>query len=279
MKNTYICIRCNFKTDRKSILINHLNKKNKCKKLLNIYFLPNNILYEMSKIPISFDNYEHQCKYCLKDFSCKYNLDRHLKKCICKDIKNQNILIKLKILNYIDIKNYINNFSNLTILKYFDKNKIYGSFYKTWNTNHIDLLTKKLLYITNDKYSDLLRKILENDKNINIIYDHNESYGYIINNNQDIEIINKKIIVNETMKKIYNTYELFKTQLEENDKMIDKMILNKEYETIKEKYNLFMNNYNISDKVENIILNIYSDKFIEIQNSALFELNNKNIGY
>ena len=81
------------------------------------------------------------------------------------------------------------------------------------------------------------------------------------------------------MKKIYNTYELFKTQLEENDKMIDKLLLNKEYEIIKDKYNLFINNNTISEKVENIILNIYSDKFVEIQNSTLFELNNKNLGY
>lgn len=279
MRNTYYCIRCNFQTERKSILLNHLNKKNKCKKLLNIYFIPNNILYEMSKIPYSNNNYEFQCKYCLKDYSCKYNLERHKKSCSLKDKKNQNILIKLEILNYIDIKKYISHFSELTVLKYFDKNKIYSSFYKQWNINHIDLLTKKLLYITNDKYSDLLRKILENDKNINIIYDHRESYGYIINDNHDIEIITTKNIVNETMKKIYNSYELFKTQLEENDKMIDKLSLNKEYETIKDKYNLFLNNNTISEKVENIILNIYSDKFVEIQNSALFEMNNKNMGY
>jgi hypothetical protein len=279
MRNTYYCIRCNFQTDRKSILLNHLNKKNKCKKLLNIYFIPNNILYEMSKIPFSNNNYEYQCKYCLKDYSCKFNLERHKKNCSLKDKKNQNILIKLEILNYLDIKKYILHFSELTVLKYFDKNKIHNSFYKQWNINHIDLLTKKLLYITNDKYSDLLRKILENDKNINIIYDHRESYGYIINDNHDIEIITIKSIVNETMKKIYNTYELFKTQLEENDKMIDKLLLNKEYEIIKDKYNLFINNNTISEKVENIILNIYSDKFVEIQNRTLFELNNKNLGY
>ena len=89
MRNTYYCIRCNFQTDRKSILLNHLNKKNKCKKLLNIYFIPNNILYEMSKIPFSNNNYEYQCKYCLKDYSCKFNLERHKKSCSLKDKKNQ----------------------------------------------------------------------------------------------------------------------------------------------------------------------------------------------
>ena len=279
MSNIYTCIRCNLNTDRKSILINHLNKKKICKKNLNVYFIPNNILHEMSLIPTNTVNNEYQCHLCLKNFSCKYNLNRHIKTCPSKEKKNQSILVKYKILNYTSIKKYINDFYELTILKYFEENKIYNSFYKPWNINHIDLLTKKLLFITNDKYSDLLRKILENNKNINIIYDKNEQYGYFINNDNNIEIINKNKIVKETMKKIINTYYIFKNNLIDNDKIIDNSLLTKEIETIEDKYNLFLTNESIKNKVEEIILNIYSDKFFEIQNNALFELNNKNIGF
>ena len=278
MKNTYICFRCNINTNRKSILKNHLEKKNKCKKLLNNYFIPNNILIEMSKIPLNNDDNDFKCKYCLKDYSCKYNLERHTKICY-KDKKNQNILSKYKIFSNFEIKKYINDFNNLTLLKYFDKNKIYTSFFKSWNLNHIDNLTKKLLYMTTDKFSDLLRKILENDKNINIIFDLNESYGYILNNDNEIEIINKKEIIYETMKKILETYESFKFTLENDDKLLDQSILDKEYNIIKDKYDSYLNNENIYKKVEYIILNIYSDKFFEIQNYAFFELNNKNIGF
>ena len=279
MNNIYICIRCNFRTNRKSILINHINKKNKCKKNLNVYFIPNEILDEMSKIPTNLITNDYQCKFCLKDYSCNYNLNRHMKMCINKERKHINILTKYELFTYLDIKKYLHNFYCITVLKYFDKNKIYNSFYKQWNINHIDLLTKKLLFITNDKFSDLLRKILENDKNINIIYDCSESYGYIIDNDNNIKIINKKTIVEETLKKIINIYDIFKINLEENDKIIEKNILEKEYNILKDKYNLFLNNININNQVENIILNIYSDKFIEIQNNALFELNNKNIGF
>jgi len=279
MKNTYYCIRCNFSTNRKSILNNHLNKKNKCKKNLHVYFIPNNILLEMSNLHINTITNDYQCKLCLNNFSCKYNLQRHIKNCKSKEKKNQSILVKLKILNYQDVKKYINDFYHLTILEYFEKNKIYNSFYKPWNINHIDMLTKKLLFITNDKYSDLLRKILDNDKNINIIYDKNEMYGYYINNQQNIEIINKHKIVQETMKKIINIYEIFKTNLIDYDKFVDINLLNREIDILEDKYNLFINNENIREKVENIILDIYSDKFIEIQNNALFELNNKNIGF
>ena len=279
MANTYNCIRCGFQTNRKSILINHINKKNKCKKILNTYFIPDDLSNEMSKIPRNLINNDYQCIYCLKNYSCKFNLNRHIKNCSFKDRKNQSILVKYKLCNYVEINKYLSNFYNLTILKYFEENKIYNSFFKPWNINHIDLLTKKLLFISNDKYSDLLRKILENDKNINIIFDKNESYGYIINDHQNIEIINKKKIVIETMKKILNTFELFRNQLENNDKIIDQSLLNKEYNNIYEKYEYFLTNNNVNIRVENIILNLYYDKFKEIQNNALFELNNINIGF
>ena len=279
MTNTYQCIRCSFKTNRKSIIINHLNKKNKCKKNLSVYFVPNDIIYEMSIIPIEFSESNYQCKHCLKNFSCNFNLNRHSKQCNLKNKKNNNLLKKFNICNYVDIKKYLNNFYDLTILKYFEENKIYNSFYKCWNINHIDLLTKKLLFISNDKYSDLLRKILENDKNINIIYDKNESFGYLINDKNDIELVDKKKIVNETMKKIINTFTIFKNNLEDNDKIIDNFLLNKENDIINDKYNSYLNNSAVSMKVEYIILNLYYDKFQEIQNYALYDICNKNVGF
>lgn len=281
MTNTFNCIRCTFQTNKKSIIIKHLEKKNKCKKNVSIYFLPDDLIYELCLNPINNEFNEFQCKNCLKNYISKYNLNRHsknCKNCINKDKKN-NLLVKYKLFNYLDIKKYINDFYKLTILKYFEENKIYFSFKRPWNLSHIDLLTKKLLYISNDKYSDLLRKILENDKNINIIYDKNENYGYFINDVNEIESINKKTIVSKTIEKILNTFKLFKKDLEDNNKIIDINLLYKEHEIIKDKYNLFLNSEIIREKVETIILNLYNEKFHEIQESALYELNNKNLGF
>ena len=106
MTYTYQCIRCSFKTNRKSIIINHLNKKNKCEKNLNVYFLPNDIIYEMSIIPIELIDNNYQCKYCLKNFSCNYNLNRHIKNYKFKNKKIDKILKKFNIYNQIDIKIY-----------------------------------------------------------------------------------------------------------------------------------------------------------------------------
>jgi transcriptional regulator with PAS, ATPase and Fis domain len=276
MTNTYNCIRCSFQTNKKSIIIKHLEKKNKCKKKVGTYFLPNELIYELCLNPINNEYNEFQCKNCLKNYISKYNLNRHSKNCN-KD--KSNLLVKYKLFTYIDIKKYINDFYNLTILKYFEENKIYNSFKKPWNLSHIDLLTKKLLYISNDKYSDLLRKILENDKNINIIYDKKENYGYFINDKNEIELIHKKNIVNKTIEKILHTFNIFKKDLEENNKIIDVNLLYKEHEIIKDKYNLFLNSDLIREKVETIILNLYNEKFHEIQENALYELNNKNLGF
>ena len=122
--------------------------------------------------------------------------------------------------------------------------------------------------MSTDKYSDLLRKILDNDKNLNIIYDSNELYGYILNNN-NIEVISTKYIVDTTMKKIYNIYNQIETDLYENDKFVDKIEINKEHNIIQHKYSLYVNNNNIYNKVKNLILTIYSEKFIEIQKSVI----------
>ena len=71
------------------------------------------------------------------------------------------------------------------------------------------------------------------------------------------------------MKKIYNIYNQIETDLYENDKFIDKIEINKEHNIIQHKYSLYVNNNNIYNKVKNLILTIYSEKFIEIQKSVI----------
>ena len=80
------------------------------------------------------------------------------------------------------------------------------------------------------------------------------------------------------MKKIVNTFNIFKDQLDDNDKIIDKNLLYKENDIIDDKYNLYLTNNIVSSKVENIILNLYYEKFQEIQNYALYDIN-KNVGF
>ena len=99
-----------------------------------------------------------------------------------------------------------------------------------------------------------------------------------MNNLNQLELVDKNKIVSQTIQKILFIFELFKNELEENNTIIDKKLLFKESIIIDDKYTLYLSNEFVKKKVENIILNIYNERYIEMQLNAYNELN-KNIGF
>jgi hypothetical protein len=277
MDNKYICYRCFYETNRKSVITQHLSKKNQCIKNINYYFIHNDIL-KQSSLMIHNDN-EYMCKYCYKYFSKKYNLDRHYEKCKKNKHKCIDIFSKYKFQNDLTVKEVIEKFSVYSLKHYFQKNIIIQPFEKNWCLNHIDLLTKKLLFLSSEKYSDLLIKILENEKNINAVFDKNENMGYILNYSGQFEVISKKIFLEKLLKKLYIILKEFKITLQENDKHIDNVSLKKEDEVIDNKYIYFFRSKELYHRVYHFVFNLYHQKFLETQNNTLYKLNNNNIGY
>lgn len=277
MDNKYICHRCFYETDRKSVLLQHLSKKNKCIKNINYYFIPNDILKQASLM--IDNNNKFMCRYCYKNISNKYNLERHQEKCKEKNNNYIDIYSKYKLHNDLSIKEIIQKFCFYSLHNYFKKNIIIQYFDKPWCLNHIDLLTKKLLFLSAEKYSDLLVKILENDKNINALFDKNENYGYILNNNGHFEIISKKIFLEKLLKKLYFILKEFKITLQESDKHIEINSLKKEDEVIDNKYLYFFRSKELYFRVHHFVFNLYHQKFLESYNYTLYKLNNNNIGY
>ena len=277
MSNNYICYRCSFETDRKSVIIQHLSKKKQCIKNIHYYFLQNDILKQASLM--IHNTKEFICKYCYKYYCNKYNLDRHQEKCNKKNDNFIDIYDKYKFQTDLSIKDIMLKFNHYSVNNYFKKNTITQSFDKSWCLNHIDLLTRKLLFLSSEKYSDLLIKILENEKNINALFDKNETFGYILNNNGDYEMICKKIFLERLLKKLYITLKEFKIYLQENDKHIDLSSLKKEDEVIDTKYVYFFRSKELYHRVFHFVFNIYHQKFLETQNYTLSKLNNNNIGY
>ena len=279
MSDKYICYRCFYETNRKSVIKQHLSKKNKCTKNINYYFIQNDIL-EQASLMIHNDN-KFICNFCYKYFSNKYNLDRHQEK--CRKNKNNNLYVdifsKYKFQNELSLKDIIYKFSQYSYQNYFKKNIILQSFDKNWCLNHIDLLTKKLLFLSSEKYSDLLIKILENERNINALFDKNETYGYILNSSGHFELISKKIFLDRLLKKLYNILKEFKINLQENDKHIDSLSIKKEDDVIDNKYVYFFRNKELYHRVYQFVFNLYHQKFLEAQNYTLYKLNNNNIGY
>jgi hypothetical protein len=85
------CKKCNKEFNRNEHLIRHINKKNSC--LKNIPIIPNipeyskNGEFEEQKDKETNNLEKTKCKFCLKCYSTKYNLNKHLKNNVCKFIK------------------------------------------------------------------------------------------------------------------------------------------------------------------------------------------------
>jgi hypothetical protein len=264
MNNIYECISCKYSTNRKSNIILHLNRKKKCIRSLESFNYSDKEIYDLSIIKKKDkENIENKCIYCNKTYCNKYILEKHINN-YCKEINNningnkeikQNIYIKNQqnIDNHQNIENQQNIFitQNITIPIPFDKD---------WNTEHMDLYLKQLLLLAENKYTDLLKKILENKSNLNVILDKKTNIGYIYNSNKEYQNMNKSEIVNISMEKLYNQLNRIKDEVVNNDSKICVKNINEESSKIEDKYYDYINNKNTHQKVEEYISGIFDSK-------------------
>lgn len=279
--NKYSCKRCQYSCTQKSNMIKHLNRKTKCVKTPDVYTISDIELYNLSLIKIKdqellkFKKEEvkkeedeessccsdeedinsekkYTCPECNKSFFKPYNLKRHQKKSCISNINNNT---------------GINNNNNNT-----NSNNIYNinielkSFYEEWDTGNIDNFLKFALILSNSKYSDTLKCILDNDNNKNVLYNQSDKYGVVYNkeegkfNNMDV-----KEITNISMEKIHSKLKEFheeikKTILEKNIN-IDKNMFDNLLSAIESKFMDYTSNENVSKTVNEIIPNIYNNEF------------------
>jgi hypothetical protein len=258
-------------TDRKSNMISHLNKKKKCSKSINSYNTYDeeqiknlSLTREYKNKDNSFidevfteNNDENQsmedentdlCKVCKKNFSNKYNLRKHIKKCCNKFFINQT--------------NITNSVININII---NNNPI--PFDQEWDLSKIDDNKKREIIVSNIMFTSLLENILKNEKNLNVILKKEEESGYIYKNENDKYISMKtEEILDKTMNKLHkhmkDTNEYFKNNylshnnvVETIDDIIDNKIKNyNENELMKSKVNPFISD--IYDKNKEKAINI-----------------------
>jgi hypothetical protein len=242
-----------YKTDRKSNILNHLNRKKKCKKSLDYFNYSDSEIYNLSLVKkIDRENIINKCKYCNKIYCDKTMLNNHLEE--CKGSKDKEEYSQNEKNTYIKNNQNIENQQNIYIIQNIN---IPIPFDKDWNTEHIDLYLKQLLLLADNKYTDLLKKILENKSNLNVILDKKNDIGYVYNSNKEYKDMDKREIVNLSMEKLYNHLNKIKDEVVTNDSKI--LIKNIDEETlkIKDKYNNYINNKNTHNKVEEYIANIY----------------------
>jgi len=279
----YKCYKCFYKTDRKCNFLTHLKRKIKCSRNVKSSYTDeeinelNNkqILKDVENIVIDNFAKTFSCKFCNKIFNRKYNCNRHIglehidedENIDTKNIKNNNIIeTVINNNNITNIQNIQNIQNNINIsLKIPDL----IPFEEEWDLSEINNNDKHLLMISKIMYTQLLEKIMENDKNLNIIIDKDSNSGLVYTNSD-----NKKEYVNMEYEKIIekSMYKINKHLTDIYNDMknnFDNLYYLEEHhkKNISEKYRNFRLNKDIKKTVETYfgdILNKNHDKSIKI---------------
>ena len=234
----YKCYKC-FYESRISNVKAHVNRKNKCKRSI-------------------------ECNY--TDKECEILNQAQFDKNKYDLIKNGNIAEIINVENQIinNIQNQ-NNITNNHITINIDK---LISFNDEWNLDNLKESQKNNLLVTNLMYTQLLKIILENEFNNNVIIENKEStHGLIfkkVNNQKQYEEISIDDIINESMIKLHKQlstiYDNFLSTNEnyDDDTSFNEHIL-KQKNLTNQKLNDFLNNKKIKNTVKDIVKKIYID--------------------
>ena len=280
----YECKRCSYQCKQKGDMVKHLNRKKICIKSSKVYTIDDKELYDLSLCKKTNDLLEsckntdeinnsstednelkYMCDNCNTSFTTKSNLLRHQIK-YCKNNINININN--------NINNNIYNF-NINLIKSFDEE---------WDTSNIDHYLKSALILSSNKYSNTLRCIINNNNNLNVIYNNKQEYGLVYDKNDNkFNNIDIKDIVNLSMEKIHKHLKDFHKDihdnLKENNLDIDNDVFDLILTKIDSKYEDFSNDSNVNNNVKNIISNIYHEKYDTTKKICKDLLNNNIEGY
>lgn len=309
--NFYECLRCKFITNRKSSMKDHLNRKKKCIKTLDA-FQYNDDECDIISLIKKGDRKKNKfkCNHCLKSYCNNYVLEKHIKT-YCKK-KDENNLINNydetiidniddidnninkdksnKIINNINNVKHVNNVNNVNTTNIENQHNIINNiiiipgmgnnipipFDKDWITEHIDIHLKHLILLGNHKYTDLLKKILENKNNLNVIIDKDQNIGFVYNSDNTYKNMEKSEIVNLSMEKLKNELHRIKDDVI-NNSSIEADFTKEQTSIIDNKYEIYKNDKQIQKSVEELLTDIYDknkDDAIEFYNKLSIENNN-----
>jgi hypothetical protein len=257
----YKCYKCLYES-RISNVKAHVNRKNKCKRSID-------------------------CNY--TDQECDILNQAQFNKDNYKKIQNGNLAGIINIETQNQVINNIQNQNNITnnhITINIDK---LISFNDEWDIDNLKESQKNNLLVTNLMYTQLLKIILENEFNNNVIIENKDStHGLIFkkfNDYKQYEEISIDEIINESMIKLHKQlstiYDNFLSTNEkyDSDNSFSDHVL-KQKKITNQKLNDFLNNKKIKNTVIDIVKKIYIDNkedAILNQKQALSNLKNHTI--
>ena len=154
-------------------------------------------------------------------------------------------------------------------------------FDREWITEHIDIHLKHLILLGNHKYTDLLKKILENKNNLNVIIDKEQNIGFVYNSDNTYKNMDKSEIVNLSMEKLKNELHRIKDDVI-NNSSIETDLTIEQSTIIDNKYDIYKNDKQIQKSVEALLTDIYDknkDDAIELYNNLSIENNSNQFGF
>jgi len=259
--NDYECIRCKYKTNKKSSMINHLNKLKKCDKNIDSMKFSDDEIFELSTTKIRHRiKTDVYCIYCKKNYCNSYVLERHKLCCKKKDIKEINES-QYNIINNYSINNNNNNNNNIYIINLSNNDDIKKPipFDEEWKTDHINTLTKLGIIMSNYSFHELLNQILLNKDNLNVVIDNNQKKGYIYHSDNKYKEMDTSEIINKSMKKLMENSLKIKEELVSNDRFPTSLVrIN--YNHILEKYDEYCENDQIKINFEESLKDIFLSK-------------------
>jgi len=257
----YECRKCHHKTKQKIEMIRHFNRKSKCI-INNDDFLKytEEELYELSIIKNydknnkNLEEYKLNCNSCNAIFHNKSNLNRHIKKCF---IKYTNIINNTNNTNNTNTTlNQQNNIININF-------NLFKSFDDEWDLSKIDKTVRDMLVLSNIQYTKTLEHILDNNSNLNVMFNDNSNSGIVYKNESErFQKMTVTDIIDKSMDKLHKQLEVFYDDLKntKDEYMLDDIFLNKVKDTTDKKYSDFKTDKDVNLKVKELITNIYNNK-------------------
>ena len=278
---SYECKRCFHKFKQKPDIVRHLNRTKICIRTPESYQYDESELIELSLINMNSKNKnnKYSCINCNKCYTRDNYLKIHLTK--CKGLKNNLLKIdennnEIKNINnsYVintnnNINNNTNNNTNNITNNITNNNNININFNlnfeppvpfdEDWNLTDIDSSKKTELILSQLMYTQLLKEILNNDKNLNIIYEQNTDTGIVYkNDNEKYVNMNFNDIIENTMNKLKNYLLNFVNDSINNNGL--KQILEQIPEIIQNKHNNFINKDDVKNHVKHYMGIIFTSK-------------------
>lgn len=288
----YKCRKCLYERKIFRDMKNHININKTCIKDLSCLNLSNDEILIMTLIPfinnqqnVNFNDIKNfKYTYINKDllFDELYNIDKTKQK-VCKfcntcftkiqDLKTHIIMecFEKDMDRKSNSKQKVQNIENINIYNNcnIEKNNITNiiiniekpvPFNEDWDISQMSELDKSHLMLSQLMYTHLLKEILKNNNNLNVIIDQEKGFGVVYQDDfQKYIKMEIKEIISNSMDKLKKNLLDINNELK-NNVFLDKYILDYKTKEINNKYNCYKNNEETQKKVNDCIADIFDKK-------------------